>query len=44
MQVCLFGESEVSLRDAMRAGASDGDLLEVIGVAVKRKKKQHAGE
>ena len=44
MKVCLFGPTEVSLRDAMREGASDSDLLEVIGAAVKRKKKQHAGE
>ena len=43
-QVCLFGPTEVSLRDAIREGASDDNLLEVIGAAVKRKKKQHAGE
>ncbi|TPX37611.1 hypothetical protein SmJEL517_g00632 [Synchytrium microbalum] len=42
MKVCLFGNAEVNLRDAMRDGASDQDLLEVIGAAVKRKKKQHA--
>ena len=42
--MCLFGPTEVSLRDAMREGATDSDLLEVIGAAVKRKKKQHAGE
>lgn len=43
LKVCLFGNSEVSLRDAIRSGASDEELLQIIGVAVGRKKKQHAG-
>ncbi|KAI9350518.1 hypothetical protein DFJ73DRAFT_832480 [Zopfochytrium polystomum] len=43
MKVCLFGNSEVNLRDAMRENASDEDLLQIISAAVKRKKKQHAG-
>ncbi|KAM6912971.1 molybdenum cofactor biosynthesis protein 1 isoform 2-T2 [Xenentodon cancila] len=43
LKVCLFGNSEVSLRDVLRSGASDEELLEVIGAAVSRKKKQHAG-
>lgn len=42
-QVCLFGNSEVSLRDVLRSGASDEELLQIIGAAVGRKKKQHAG-
>lgn len=42
-QVCLFGNSEVSLRDLLRSGVSDEELLRVIGAAVGRKKKQHAG-
>ena len=42
-QVCLFGNSEVSLRDYLRSGASEDELLEIIGAAVGRKKKQHAG-
>ena len=33
----------MSLRDAIRSGMSDDDLLEIIGAAVGRKKKQHAG-
>jgi len=41
--VCLFGNSEVSLRDVLRSGASDEELLQIIGAAVGRKKKQHAG-
>uniref|UniRef100_A0A2P2I4E6 Molybdenum cofactor biosynthesis protein 1 n=1 Tax=Hirondellea gigas TaxID=1518452 RepID=A0A2P2I4E6_9CRUS len=43
LKVCLFGASEVSLRDAMRSGATDEELLNVIGAAVGSKKKQHAG-
>uniref|UniRef100_A0A8C6V329 Molybdenum cofactor biosynthesis protein 1 n=1 Tax=Neogobius melanostomus TaxID=47308 RepID=A0A8C6V329_9GOBI len=43
LKVCLFGNSEVSLRDAIRSGASDEELLQIIGVAVGRKKKQHSG-
>lgn len=43
MQVCLFGANEVSLRDAMREGASDEELLAVISAAVDRKKAAHAG-
>ncbi|XP_029034112.1 molybdenum cofactor biosynthesis protein 1 isoform X1 [Osmia bicornis bicornis] len=45
LKVCLFeGKGEVSLRDALRNGASDDDLKEIIGAAVRRKKKQHAVE
>ena len=33
----------MSLRDALRAGTSEDELLEIIGAAVGRKKKQHAG-
>ncbi|KAI4140548.1 MAG: hypothetical protein L6R39_005756 [Caloplaca ligustica] len=77
LKVCLFGNSEVSLRDLLRKdnngglidgaaveatkqiemdrrqglagsqplghGARERDLLEVIGMAVKRKKDRHAG-
>ncbi|XP_031839694.1 molybdenum cofactor synthesis 1 isoform X2 [Nomia melanderi] len=43
LKVCLFeGKGEVSLRDALRNGASDESLKEMIGIAVRRKKKQHA--
>ncbi|TPX69081.1 hypothetical protein SpCBS45565_g02743 [Spizellomyces sp. 'palustris'] len=44
LKVCLFGNAEVNLRDAMRSGVQDDKLLDVIGAAVKRKKKQHAGK
>ncbi|KAF9358746.1 Molybdenum cofactor synthesis protein 1 [Mortierella sp. AD094] len=43
LKVCLFGNTEVSLRDMMRQGKSDEELREVIEMAVKNKKKQHAG-
>lgn len=43
LKVCLFGNKEVSLRDAIRANCSRGDLIALIGAAVYRKKKQHAG-
>ncbi|KAF2150802.1 molybdenum cofactor biosynthesis prote [Myriangium duriaei CBS 260.36] len=63
LKVCLFGNSEVSLRDMIRqrshAGSLDAqsteyihhsevegreaELLDVIGMAVKRKKEKHAG-
>lgn len=43
MKVCLFGNSEVNLRDVMRQDSNDKRLIQVIEAAVKRKKKQHAG-
>lgn len=43
-QVCLFGNKEISLKDAIRSGCSEDDLIALISAAVKRKKKQHAGE
>ncbi|KAI8352911.1 hypothetical protein BD560DRAFT_336895, partial [Blakeslea trispora] len=43
IKVCLFGNTEVSLRDMLRQGKNDQELLDVIEVAVKKKKKQHAG-
>ncbi|XP_046987354.1 molybdenum cofactor biosynthesis protein 1-like [Schistocerca americana] len=43
LEVCLFGNSEISLRDAIRSKCSEDDLLAMIGAAVRRKKKQHGG-
>jgi molybdenum cofactor biosynthesis enzyme MoaA len=43
LKVCLFGDTEVSLRDIMRKGASDEELGALIEGAVKRKKARHAG-
>ncbi|KDP20382.1 hypothetical protein JCGZ_05265 [Jatropha curcas] len=42
-KVCLFGPSEVSLRDPLRRGADEHELREIIGSAVKKKKASHAG-
>ena len=33
----------MSLRDALRSGSTDSELLQIIGAAVGRKKRQHAG-
>jgi len=41
LKVCLFGNNEVSLRDVLRE--KQENIEHVIGEAVKRKKKQHAG-
>jgi cyclic pyranopterin phosphate synthase len=43
LKVCLFGSTEISLRDAMRAGSSDDDLGAMVKAAVWRKKARHAG-
>ncbi|KAJ1958591.1 hypothetical protein GGI12_004693 [Dipsacomyces acuminosporus] len=43
LKVCLFGNTEVSLRDLLRAGASDTEILQTISNAIKRKKRAHAG-
>ncbi|XP_065200549.1 molybdenum cofactor biosynthesis protein 1 isoform X2 [Planococcus citri] len=43
LKVCLLGSAEVSLRDALRNGCSQDDMLNLINAAVRRKKKQHAG-
>lgn len=43
LKVCLFGNHEVSLRDALRSNISSDELLSIIGSAVMRKKFKHAG-
>lgn len=43
LKVCLFGANEVSLRDAMREGATDADLRAIVSAAVDRKRAAHAG-
>uniref|UniRef100_A0A8D0HN76 Molybdenum cofactor biosynthesis protein 1 n=1 Tax=Sphenodon punctatus TaxID=8508 RepID=A0A8D0HN76_SPHPU len=43
LKVCLFGNSEVSLRDHLRSNGTEEELIAIIGAAVDRKKKQHAG-
>ena len=39
----MFGANEVSLRDAMRQGATTEELHAIISAAVDRKKAAHAG-
>uniref|UniRef100_A0A7E4VMR7 Radical SAM core domain-containing protein n=1 Tax=Panagrellus redivivus TaxID=6233 RepID=A0A7E4VMR7_PANRE len=43
LKVCLHGEAEVSLRDAMRSGIDDKGLENIIAQAVYKKKARHAG-
>jgi cyclic pyranopterin phosphate synthase len=43
LKVCLFGNTEVNLRDMLRSNATKEEVVKVISTAVKRKKKQHAG-
>lgn len=43
LMVCLFASAGVSLRDAMRAGATDGDLLDLVAAGVRGKKPSHDG-
>lgn len=44
LKVCLFGNTEVNLRDPLRdAQVSKDDLKQLIEAAVKRKKAKHAG-
>ena len=37
LKVCLFGSTEVNLRDAMRDGASDDDLQAIVWAALQNK-------
>ncbi|KAK9813703.1 hypothetical protein WJX73_004102 [Symbiochloris irregularis] len=43
LKVCLFGANEVSLRDALRQGATTEELQAIVSAAVDRKKAAHAG-
>ncbi|KAK9811433.1 hypothetical protein WJX72_003867 [[Myrmecia] bisecta] len=43
LKVCLFGANEVSLKSALKEGATDDDLRAIISAAVDRKKAAHAG-
>lgn len=43
LKVCLFGNTEISLRDLMRQGATDEELKVQIRAAVQRKKASHSG-
>ncbi|CAG8472022.1 1203_t:CDS:2 [Paraglomus occultum] len=41
LKVCLFGNTKISLRDLTRQNVSEKQLLEIIEIAVRNKKKQH---
>ncbi|KAJ4485751.1 molybdenum cofactor biosynthesis prote [Lentinula aciculospora] len=41
IKVCLFDAKEISLRDEMRKGASDSEILRIIGQAVHGKEEKH---
>ncbi|KAJ4478007.1 hypothetical protein C8R41DRAFT_897143 [Lentinula lateritia] len=41
IKVCLFDAKEVSLRDEIRKGASDSEILRLIGRAVHGKEEKH---
>ena len=43
LKVCLFGAREVSLRDAMRDGATDAEVLGLVRQSLVRKARAHAG-
>ena len=40
-RTCLFARSETDLRTPLRAGASDDELVELMGFAVRAKKAGH---
>ncbi len=43
LKVCLFGREEINLREVMRSGASDDELIACIREGVQRKKAAHDG-
>lgn len=44
IKVCLHGAGEVSLRDQLRMGLTDKEILKLIFNALQKKKAQHAGK
>jgi len=43
LKVCLFGQTEISLRDQIRSGCDDDALYKLVELAVQRKKPSHDG-
>uniref|UniRef100_T1JPP1 Radical SAM core domain-containing protein n=1 Tax=Tetranychus urticae TaxID=32264 RepID=T1JPP1_TETUR len=43
LKVCLFGSEEVSLRDPLRSGWSDQEIIKLIQSALSKKRERHAG-
>lgn len=44
LKVCLFGREETNLRDLMRNGANDTEIVQAISRSLDRKAPKHAGE
>lgn len=44
LKVCLLGKEETSLRDLLRNGATDKEIVNAVSSALDRKKPKHAGE
>ena len=42
-QICLFGNEELSLRDMLRQGLSEDEMIAEMRLAIKKKKERHAG-
>ena len=43
LKVCLFGARELSLRDALRSGATDAEVVALVTAALAGKAAAHAG-
>jgi len=43
LKICLFGRKEYSLRDKMREGASDDEIISFIKESIQHKKASHDG-
>ncbi len=41
IQICLFDNKEVSLRDALRSGLSDEEIYSLIQRTLYKKEKEH---
>lgn len=44
LKVCLFGREEVSIRDLLRKGASESEIVEAIRKSLSKKWAQHPGK
>ncbi|KAI9297936.1 molybdenum cofactor biosynthesis prote [Neoconidiobolus thromboides FSU 785] len=43
LKVCLFGNSEISLRDLLRKQVNEEEIKQLVSIAVKKKLPKHAG-
>lgn len=44
LKVCLFGAEELSIRDLIRNGANDNEIVNSIAASLLRKHERHAGK